>query len=138
MSYYILSVPVSVGLSTVRGLTVLLRESGPGWWECDVVEPVAAACTSGVYLSAEAAVEALDRHLRALDVALATDRPRARGAAVLRGSPERPRQPWTEAEDRAVMAREVPDYTLAHLLGRTRAAVAVRRCVLKRREEVTA
>ena len=135
--YHVLSTPVSVGLSPVRGLTVLLRESGAGYWEADVVEPPDAAVTSGVYLTPEGACAALDRRLRALDVGLATGRPRGRRGPMLRAAPVSGRRPWTEAEDVAVRSLDDPR-TIAHALGRTYAAVLTRRSVLRAREEVTA
>ena len=137
-TYHVLSTPVTVGLSPVRGLTVLLRESGAGYWEADVVEPPDAAVTSGVYLTPEGACAALDRRLRALDIGLATGRPRPRKGALLRAAPVSGRRPWTEAEDAAVRAGDTDPRAIAHALGRTYAAVMTRRSVLRAREVVTA
>jgi hypothetical protein len=40
-------------------------------------------------------------------------------------------QPWSEAEDKAVLAREVTDVSLSTQIGRGVAAIQQRRCKLK-------
>jgi hypothetical protein len=124
---------VARGLSMVRGLTVLLREDGPGWWECSVVHPPAASLSGGVALSPEAAAEFLDRRLRALDLGLAEGRPPVRGSSRERSSPAHPRRLWSVEEDRAVLAHERGDPELAHMLGRSVPAIRVRRHHLRAR-----